>query len=456
MTLTWAAAGVTSAAKDKVAGRLFNTTYTLLGSGWQQNEIDGQGASALLELQMIGQYFSLAGGTASAPDSFEPALIALAAYKVSLGSHPDTRSPLFLRDYNRTLLSCASSFNRQNTDYDPAAGATAEAFIYTLLSVRNYVFSTCVRLPTRGGELFVPDVQTVDAAFDEVVKSLWNRAGYRFRRRPATMTITRVDFTGGTYTDSTKTISGLTGVGTGLDAGTRLYLTVGTNANLGEYTIASTTATTIVLSSSAGAAANGSTDLVGFYVTVSYGGLEANEVFDSFSTVKWAYMDTSHEWDRMAWLDGDMFQEARAIEGTGALTSYGRPRWFRTHAIGSTSAYQFSPPPDTTYRLRGEVLVVDPSSPVLAGGTTATASPFTKFAAEWGATIRRKILDQVKVTYGRGDDRLSDSVSEEVESRFSDSAGAGAPEQRGGVTDVYQDHQFRREFGGPMSFGGTL
>lgn len=455
---------LSTAIKDKVAYLLFSQAYASLTgtNAYQASIIDGEGASALTQLQMLGQYLSLAGGTALSASgtnatgvadllSFEPVFVSLIKLRCAQSTHPE-RCAEYRRHYSDDLRALVASFNRQNTDYDPAAGATAEAFVYTLLSSRNYVLAHTVRM----NPPLIPDIMTVDAAFDEVVKSLWNRAGYRFRRRPVTMSITRTAFTGGTWTESTKTLSGLTSVGTGLAAGTRFYLTGGTSANLGEYVAASTSSTTIVLTSSIGSAANGSTDIAGFYVTVSFGGLESGETFDSISTVKWAYTDASHEWDRLEWLDGDQFQEARAINGTASETSYSRPRWFRNHAIGSTTAWQFSPPPDTDYTCRGEVLVTDPTSPVTAGGTTATAAPFTKFASEWGTFIRRKVLDQVKVNYGRGDDRLSDQVAEEVDTRFSNSQGAGAPEERGGVTDVYQDHQYRREFGGAGSFGGTI
>jgi hypothetical protein len=69
-------------------------------------------------------------------------------------------------------------------------------------------------------------------------------------------------FTGGTYTDATKTISNLTLSYTHAN-GDNVSITSGTGATVRDYTIASSTSTTLVLSESIGSGADGQTDIAG-------------------------------------------------------------------------------------------------------------------------------------------------------------------------------------------------
>lgn len=446
---------LTTGVKDKVAYLLFSQAYaSLTGSNaYQASIIDGEGASALTQLQMLGQYFTLAGGAAvasggsgSATDAFEPVFVSLIKLRCAQNTQPE-RCAEYRKNYNDDLRALVGSFNRQNVDYAPTGGSAVEAFVYSMLSVRYYVLSHAVRLSPP----VIPDIMTVDAAADEVLKSVWNRGGWRFRRRPALMTITRTAFTGGTYSQSGKTITvGSAPFTANTNPGTRVYITGGTGATLGEVPVASNTTTVLTLPNGAlGSAADGQTDIAGFLVTVSFSGLEASEEFDSVASVRWYYEDSGHEGEMMAWLDADEFSRARAADTSGTTGGSGRPFYFRSHAIGTSHGWQFSPPPDASYTVRGEVLVRDPASPTTAAAI-ATEAPFTKFASEFLPVIRRAVLAQVLTNYSRTSAALSAAVADEIEARFPIYQDAGSPEERGQAADVYNDIDYLR---GPHSNG---
>lgn len=82
----------------------------------------------------------------------------------------------------------------------------------------------------------------------------------------------RLTFTGGTYSHANKRITKAAGTFDNVVVGDRYECTVGTNATLGYYTIAAKTTSTIDLTISLGAAADGSADIAGTICpTVFYG-----------------------------------------------------------------------------------------------------------------------------------------------------------------------------------------
>lgn len=443
-----AALSLTTGIKDKVAFRLYSQAYASLTgtNAYQASLIDGEGASALTELSVLGQYFYLAGGAASAPDAFEPAYVALIALRVAQNAYPE-RLASYEKEYNRSLRTCMSAFNRQALDYAPT-GAAAEAFVYSLLSIRNYVLSHAVRLTPP----LMPDVMTVDGAVHEVMTNVWNRAGWRFRRRPVLMTVTRTAFTGGTYSESGKAITvGSAPFTANSSAGGRVYVTGGTGATVGEMPLTSNTTTVLTMPSSIGSAADGQTDIAGFVVVVSFTGLETGETFDSIASVRWYYADQGHEGETLTWLDADEFSRARSLDATTTR----RPWFFRNQTIGPATGWQFSPPPDASYTVRGEVLVTTPAAPTAAGDGSATAAPFTRFATELLPFVRSAVLDRVLMNYGKTNEVLHEAVADEMESRFAIYQDAGAPEQRGGTSDVYNDLDHMQGAGGNM-LGGAM
>jgi hypothetical protein len=422
------ALSLTTAIKNKVASRIYSgRTYAALGAGYQQDLIDFEGASALTMVENLAQWFSLTALTANAtaPDQWEFFLVDEIIARVELNAHPE-RAQQAQQQARRSMQAAVESYSRLAIDYSPAS--TTEAFIYHCLNNRKYVLSHCIRLKPA---LF-PDIATVDAALEETAVSLFNRAGWTFRRRPVTMVVTRTAFTGGTWTESTKTISGLTGVGSSLPTGTRFYVTGGTGANKRDFPITSTTSTTIVLTQSLGSDANTQTDIAGFYYVVTFEGLQASESFDSIASTRFFY--TGDDEGELCWQSADDFAKNRAYDGTET----GQPCCFRTHQpAATTTAFLLSPPPDASYTLRGEVFTLTPADP--GSGTETTM--FDKFAAEFLPTMRRAQLDRVLTNYGRTNEQMHSEVTDEIERLLPEYQDPGSPDGEVGIRDVYEDRQ---------------
>lgn len=427
--------------KDTVANLLYSTTYAALGAGYQQTGIDKWGAYVLTELEEWSKWFSFATAAGTAPDAWEPWYVDEVYARLVRTVHPD-RYPAARKQADQSKRAALESYSRLAVNYDPAS--TTEAFVYHCQNNRKYVLSHCIRQPRP----LYPDMATVDAAWEETAQFVFNKAGWTFRRRPVTMVITRVAFTGGTWTESTKTISGLTSVGSSLTTGTRFYVTGGTGANdPSEHVIVSTTGTTIVLASSLGSDANTQTDIAGFYYTIGFEGLESGESFDSIASTRFYYTDSGHETETLSWLSVDDFARARSLDSD----STDRPRWFRNHdPSGNTTAILVSPPPDASYRVRGEVFTLQPAAPASATATTH----YAKFANEFMPTMRRMQLDRVLTSYGRRDDAIHREVMDEIETLFPVYQSVGDPASRVGTLDVYKDRAALNN--GNMMLGGGI
>lgn len=433
------ALSLTTGIKDKVARRIASSTYANAGANIAAL-IDGEGASALVKLETEAQWFTLTTATGNAPDEWEQYFVSeIAARCGAWNTHPERAGNYTkLRDLDR--LTAFETYTRSAMTYSP--GSNSEAFVYTVQNNRNFCIGSCLRLPK---DRFMPPVTSVDAALDEAMTEIWGRAKAGFNRRPVVMTITRTAFTGGTWTESTKTISGLSGVSTSLPTGTPFIVTSGTGATAGEYVVASSTATTIVLNTSLGSSANGSSDIAGFYYVIDFIGLEASESFDALASVRWRYTDTSGLEQMMCYVDADDFASLRARD----TTATGRPQYFRTHlASGSTTAWRLSPPPDASYKLRGEVITQRPAAPGSASATTS----FAKFAQEYNPAMRRLQLSRLLTNSGRHSEALTREVSREIDTLFPVYQDAGDGSAYASVKDVYND--FNDMSGGTMQIGG--
>ncbi len=412
-----------SATKDKAAYRLYSQAFASLTTE-QQALINGEGASALTEIQRWATWYAL---TTDAPDTWEPWFVNEIVYRITDNAD---RQMLAARERarNDARQSALATLCRKGLTYSP--GSDTEAFVYTVQNIRYWVLGCCVRRRPP----FLPQPEVIDGALDAVLHRIWSRAHWNFRRRPVTLRVTRTAFTGGTYTHATKTISGLTGVSTSLPTGTVFYATGGTSVTAMEHVIASTTATTIVLAQSLGSAADSSTDIAGFYLTLEYVGLETNESFDSIASLRWRYDETNGSLDGqwVTWLDSDDFAQARVNDGMSA----GTPEWFRVHQIGSTSAFRFSPIPDSSFNLKGEVWTQQPADPSSASDTT----PFGKFAQEHLPHIRKAVLAEVLECHGIDGGRLHDSVTDEMETMLPTAQEIGRPPSEGRLRDVYGDY----------------
>lgn len=413
--------------KDQVAGYLFSNTYAGLGTGYQQTLIDKWGASVLKEFETLAQWFTLTTATGNAPDEWEPAYVDGIIARIEGNAHPERREASN-RQAASSRRQAVESYARLAVDYNPSS--TTEAFVYQLANIRKYVLAHCIRLP----KPFYPDLMVVDAAFEETVQFVFNKAGWAFRRRPVTKVVTRTAFAGGSWTESTKTITGLTGIGTSLGTGTRAYITAGTSTRLREFSIVSSTSSTIVLADSlseTGANLTGA-DIAGFYYIVTFEGLESGESFDSIASTRFRYTGTTDAGLSLDWLNADDFASARSGDGNSA----GQPRYFRTHQpSGTTTAWLLSPPPDGNYTLRGEVFTAQPTDPTSATATTL----FAKFAAEFLPAIRRGTLDRTLTNHGRHDESIHGQVTDEIETLFPQYQDPGNADTRTGPMDVYQD-----------------
>jgi len=433
------ALSLTSTIKDKVARRLGSATYANLNTNLAAL-VDGEGASALLQLEDEASWFVMTAGTSAAPDSWEPYFVDEIALRVSMNAHPE-RLQAYTRMRDVSRLRAFDFYARNAPNYNP--GSTTEAFIQTVQNIRNYVIAHCVRMKPS----LIPAVDTIDAATWEVYTSVWNKAGFPFRRRPVKYHITRTEFTGASWTESTKTLT-TTGVSTSLPTGARIYVTAGTSANQGEYPVASTTSTTVVLNQSLSATGGDLTDISFFYYTVNIVGLESGETVDSISSNR-LYLAGGNVSDStpVMWATGDDFA---AFRGTGDI-EVGAPRRFRVVQIAPTTIWPlFFPAPDDDYSLSGEVLVTMPAAPTTASATTM----FTKFDASFGPPLRRAILDRVLTNYNRHNDSLHAQVSDEIERLFPVYADPGEVDNRVGPADVYGDVEDMTN--GTMMLGGPL
>lgn len=417
------ALSLSTAVKDKVALLLWSATYAALGTGYQQSLIDGEGASSLTEVETLAQWFTMDTAAAKAPDEFEPWFVSKIVARIERNAHPD-RAQLAQRTEDRAMLHALERYARRAMTYSPSS---SESFVFNTINTRTYVLNHCLRLKPA---LF-PTIESVDSAMTEILTDIWNRGMWAFDRRPVRIDFNRTAFTGGTYTESTKTIA-VTGATASLPVGTRFYVTGGTGATTGDYAIASTTATTIVLTSSIGSAADAQTDIAGYYVIPAYHGLGASELFDSIATTMFVYTDNGNQSAQLEWLTSDDFARARAADGSNT----GRPRYFRTHEPTDVgTVFLFSPPPDQTYTVMGEVLVRQAANPT----STTDTIPFASFCATFMPGIRRAVLDRVLTNYGRTNQQLHKEVTEEIEERFPQYQDPGEPDNRVGVRDVYHD-----------------
>lgn len=434
------ALSLSTAVKNKVAQLIRSNTYANVSTDVAAL-IDGEGASALTHLETMAQYYTFTSGSGAAPDEWEPWFISEIAWRCVANTHPD-REPMYLKRRNTLMRESLASYSPAALSVSPSS---SEAFVHNTLNNRKFVISHTAKM---NPPLF-PSPHAVDAAQDDVHTFIWNKAQWLGRRRPVRMKITRSAFSGGTYTHTTKTISGLTSVNTSLPTGTRFYVTGGTGATLRDFVIASTTSTTIVLDTSLGSGADGSTDIAGFYYIVTFEGMQASESFDSIASGKFFYTDEPES--PLIWLDSTQFALALARDDDDSTAPSGRPEYFRTHApTQGTTTFLFCPPPDDDYELRGEIVTVQPTDP----SSTTDTTGFVKFAAEFGPTMRRLQLDKVLTNHGRHDPNLHRQVMDEVEALFSEYQDAGDPARRPFVKDMYGDVYELTD--GDMTLGGGI
>lgn len=418
---------LSTAVKNVVANMLFSSgTYAAIGAGYQQTLIDDMGAASLTHLEMLAQHFTFTSGSGAAPDEWLPLFYADIVWRASDNAKPEQVES---RQKTRNAL-----MREALATYSPAAlnvsPSTSEAFVYNVLNNRKYVINACSRMSP---PLYL-NPHSIDSALDEILTLVWNKGKWTFARRPVVMRVTRTTFTGGIWTDGTKTISSLTGISASIPAGTRVYITSGAGVLTQDFVVVSSTTTTLVLT---GSLKSDSTlpdpaDVAGFYYVVTFEGVQSGETFDSFASGKFYYTDTTGMNVELCWRGSDDFARWR----NGAVGATGRPQVFRAHQVGpTTTAILLSPPPDADYSLRGEVIVRQAADPASTTATTA----FDVFAVEFMPTIRRAQLDRVLTNHGRENAALHRSVVDEIESLFPEYQSVGDPPARLETPDRYGD-----------------
>lgn len=442
-----------TAIKDKVAYRLQSVTYAN-APAYVQALITQEMTSAMITLEAQVQWFSfvspnattnpvsVSAATAVCPDSWEPYYVSEVCLRVALNTQADTRIPTYTKQRNDDRATAFEHFDRLSMTYSP--GTTTDAFVYTVQTVRNYCLAFCLRMP----KAYMPAVASIDSTLDEVVKFLWNKAKWGFRRRQVTFRVTRTDFTAGVWTESTKIISSLTGIAATIPVGTRVYITAATSADgtvmADEYTVNANTTTQITLNNSIISNGTDATAVAGFYYTVDVNGLETSESFDSFATNYLHGLGTDGTSTQVRWCDGDNFAALRA-EST---IREGAPTAFRSVQIGPTAhSLLFWPVPNQSYQFRGEAVVRQPAVPSTASGT------FSQFAAEFLPTMRRMVLARLLTSGGRPNAALNAEVNAEIESLFPGYQEVGSSDNRVEPTDVYGDIE---DLGTGMNVGGII
>jgi hypothetical protein len=418
------ALSLTSTIKDKVAYRLYSTTYANAPAAGQAL-IDGAGASSLIVLEELAQWFNLGASTGNAPDVWEPWFVEDIVERLSDHKDPE-RAAIRQRKLDRAKRDALLAYTSTALTSSPSSSA---AFVQNTLNVRKYVVGACLR---RSPPLMV-DVLAIDSALLEVLTKAWNHRRDTFRLRPAQMTLTRTALTGGTYDSSAKTITFSGGVGTGLPVGTRWYTTGGTGIDDhegGEAIISTTSSTVITLLHDIGVT-NGSTDVAGFYVVVTFSGLQSGETVDQIASKNLRYIDGGTETDPLMWETADRFIDLRTYYGR----TTGRPVGLRVHDIGDVHAYQFIPWPDDDYTLWCEVLTRQAANPT----STTDTLPFTAFCTEYMPAIRRRVLAQVLTNHGRHDEALTAEVEDEWNRLFPDYQSPGEVSGARQRQDVYGD-----------------
>ncbi len=196
-----------------------------------------------------------------------------------------------------------------------------------------------------------------------------------------------------------------------------MVITAGTNAVLHEYPVTSATSTVLTLSDDIGAT-NAAADIQGYYITVSFTGLEAGESFDSIATVRWYYSDNDALGWPLTWMSADGFAVRRNVDAN----NLDRPRFFRTFNIDGQTAWRFTPLPDQAYTCRGEVFTL-----------------FDKFSPSFLPIMRRFTLSKLLTSYDRHNEQLSREVQADIEELFPTFQDIGEADARMGITDVYGD-----------------
>lgn len=157
-----------------------------------------------------------------------------------------------------------------------------------------------------------------------------------------------------------------------------------------------------------------------------------SEVFDSIATRSLYLVDSPNEGAEIKWADADQLAAAKVADGSDT----GVPTLFRIESTGDTYEWFFSPVPDQTYTVRGELLIRAPAGPSSVTDTT----PFSKFTADHMPHLRDLALS--KVLYDHDPIKYSGMFNEvcgRINAEFAGYQDIGEPDNQSATRDVYND-----------------
>lgn len=450
----------TSAIQGRIAYTLRGVAYSsltadekqMMDGTWSTGTPGGAALDALTHIQQIGQWFSLTAPS-SVPSEWESWLVARTVMLASVQMGPDRRQQ-YVEAHDDAEMAAIDAYGRNLITYDP--GSTPEASVLTVQNIRYYVVSTLARRDPgwetiegtrrRRPRKWVP-FELVDAQIERVIRNIWNRADWQFKRRQATITLTPYTAADATYTHSTKTITKTAAFATTIPAGAVVRVTAGTGATLGEYIVASATADTVVLTASIGSAADAQTDIDCEVLAVTNN--LVSETFQDFATRELYFNDATNAFDRrecVKWASNDEMAKCRALIRAGTTTD-GRPSVFSFQENSGVKAWFFYPWPDTTYTLSCAVNVKGPT----LGSLTDTTTALARFPAEFNHVIKdavlAEVLDHTNDSHGP---RMRQRIEDEIMVMLPKYAEPGKPAMNPTIRDVYRDYEY---FGGGPGSG---
>lgn len=426
---------------------------TLIDNAWTVGAPGGAALDALTQIQQIGQWFSLTAA-ASVPSEWESWLVKKTALIVARVIHPE-RLEAFQRAHDDAEMAAIDA-------YTPTSLATgteipAEAYTLTMYNLLSYVIRHCARLKrweTVDGtarqrpRLWVgPEI--IYAQTERVLKSLWNRANWPFRRRMVTLAIVPYTVTNATYALSSKTVTSTGNFSTTIQPGAPVRFISGTGVIACERIVVSASADAVTLNAvPTGVTTDLNTgDITCTVTNTIIDGLTLNETFAAVATREFCYGDIQGVGAKLRWSpDGTSMSARRARDAAGGSNSTGRPDAFRFEnnatRINNVSvdvfSWTYSPPADGIYYAKGEVYVKGPSVTTLAAGTADMA----RFPEVFDHVIKDLVLSEVMRHYGVQDWRaLSEKTEEEVQNLLPQFCDVGIQDDEQEVRDVYQDFQ---------------
>lgn len=433
-----------STIQDAVASTLFQAPYTNL-SAQNKFRIDGGSSAspptlgaafqAWTKVQKMAQWWEFLGSDITS-DAAYPWLIAEIAYIASMTVRVE-RTPELRDARNSARADYLDSLATIEID----DGYEAGVFTPTPAGIRFFVLRHCVKLD----KPLLVSPQTIDAAMQDRLNWLWNKAYWSFKRRKLSAVIGVVNVTVATWTESTKTLTE-TGAFTNYPyagagstttlAGAMFRVSGGTNVVKGAYEVNTKTSADAItlkqsLSKIVGNLATG--DITGNVVSVNVFGLQSGDRLDAIGTRE-LYID-GQERRTIEWATADELSNLYAVSDT----TTGCPQKFRVERQGATLVWHFWPAPDQDYTVHMDGMLMIPGTATPGVPTSATdATIFSLLPNEFAVLVKDLTLGKILKDHGKGSKVLDDAEAE-VDRYAPIYDEPGKPTQDGSIRDVYHD-----------------